>query len=64
MSAQMVDRLVVVHHDDRITEYAGVRYYPWRDGVTVWDAEDGSLVADHADVLYTTTGGQPPPTTN
>lgn len=56
MSAVKTDRLVVVHHDDRVTEYGAVRYWPWPDGVTVWDG-DGNELADHDDVLYTRTGG-------
>ena len=49
-SPAFADELVVHHHDDTVTRYAGVRYWPWKDGVTVYDP-DGVEIASHADVL-------------
>lgn len=44
--------LEVHHHDDRVTQYEAVRYWPWRDGVTVYDVS-GREIASHSDVLRT-----------
>lgn len=42
-------RLVVKHHDDRVSRYDKVTYCPWPDGVTVY--RDGVEIARHDDVL-------------
>jgi hypothetical protein len=42
------DVLEVHHFDDRITWYSDVTYWPWRDGITVWDRDGREVV--HADV--------------
>jgi hypothetical protein len=54
-SPMHADRLVVVHHDDRETEYEDVHYWPWRDGVSILDA-DGVELVKHEDVLRTVVG--------
>ncbi len=46
------DQLDVHHHDDRVTTYTDVRYWPWPDGVTVYDRA-GVEIGSHSDVLRT-----------
>ena len=53
MKAPFADRLVVHHHNGEVSVYLRVRYWPWRDGVTVWDADGTVVVARHEDVLMT-----------
>ena len=42
------DTLTVLHHSGRETSYEQVTYWPWREGITVWDC-DGKQT-DHDDV--------------
>jgi hypothetical protein len=47
-------RLEVRHHDDRVTVYEDVHYWPGRDCVSILDAS-GVELERHEDVLHTTT---------
>lgn len=56
MTAPMfADRLEIQHHDDRVTVYEDVHYWPWRDGVSIL-AADGVELVRHEDVLHTVVG--------
>lgn len=58
MAAPMfADRLEVRHHNDRVTEYQAVYYWPYAAGdcVDILDGE-GRVLVTHDDVLNTLVG--------
>jgi len=51
------DRLEVQHHDNRVTVYEWVHYWPYAAGVCVDIlAADGRVLVTHDDVLNTLVG--------
>lgn len=56
MKPMHATRLVVVHDDDRETEYEDVAYWPWREGHHLTVFLPGGVQVEHLDV-YTTIAG-------